>query len=676
MSVSFCLRPVVECTGRTAKSIVQPNRFRSCTFETYPVAPAPLTMTSVAFPKSIFSELASNLPRHACRTGESITMSSKKSWLSIGITSFNGKISLTFLFLLLALPAFAAGGTCPSAANYLDSTTGSLVTLSSLGVNSCYYIAANGSDSNNGLSEAAPWAHAPGMPNCSGNCATVAGVCGSNNCTGTGFIFRGGDTWHFGATTNPSSGGTLTSAGGTGGTLANPIYFGVDQSWYTGGSWVRPIWTGDNPTCGATRSNCTSGSIGSYHLSQYYVASCANQIGTSNIFVNIAGASHMMFDNFEMTGLCQSAPGQPGGHDQYFSYGSSGDIKYLNLYIHGWTHLRFADVNGGGNCNGSNVCFNLMIFAGGHHQAPDDVHRYEVVDGADSDPIAAMVCYCDFWDVAYGYYGNHSGVITRFQHLYHDNLYEYWYENGHGNVMESVGDASGTNAFYNNVTRHINTTNDPGDPMYWPYPPPGTTLYWFNNLSYDVTNMEYFNVGQNPPETAGQGPIVAFNNTFQANAPGGGIFSCATTYPMQLIAANNHYITEASTGFCTNPPSGSTDTTSLTMKNAIATADGYTSSENYSFSPISSSSPTVGKGTNSAAFCEALNTASLTAAASACQSDTSYSCSYNNSNHTISCPARTVNARPGNGNWDIAAYEYGNAPPPPNPPTGLAAVVE
>ena len=69
-------------------------------------------MTSVAFPKSIFSELAANLPRHACRTGESITMSSKGTWLNAGITSFNGKIILALLFLLLALPAFAAGGAC------------------------------------------------------------------------------------------------------------------------------------------------------------------------------------------------------------------------------------------------------------------------------------------------------------------------------------------------------------------------------------------------------------------------------------------------------------------------------------------------------------------------------------------------------------------------------------
>ncbi len=121
MSVSLHLQAFVDCDGLTHKSTVQPNRYRPCPFETYPSSPVLFTMTSVAFPKSIFSELAANLPRHACRTGESITMSSKRSWLYVGITSFNGKISLTFLFLLLALPAFAAGGACPSGANYTES---------------------------------------------------------------------------------------------------------------------------------------------------------------------------------------------------------------------------------------------------------------------------------------------------------------------------------------------------------------------------------------------------------------------------------------------------------------------------------------------------------------------------------------------------------------------------
>lgn len=67
---------------------------------------------------------------------------------------------------------------------------------------STYFIAANGSDSNNGSSKTTPWLHAPGMPNCTGKCASTTPKPGDQ------FIFRGGDTWHFG-----NSSASLTSAG-------------------------------------------------------------------------------------------------------------------------------------------------------------------------------------------------------------------------------------------------------------------------------------------------------------------------------------------------------------------------------------------------------------------------------------------------------------------------------
>ena len=47
--------------------------------------------------------------------------------------------------------------------------TVSLITASASATT--YYIAANGSDSNNGTSKTTPWLHAPGMPNCTSNCA-------------------------------------------------------------------------------------------------------------------------------------------------------------------------------------------------------------------------------------------------------------------------------------------------------------------------------------------------------------------------------------------------------------------------------------------------------------------------------------------------------------------------
>src|SRR5437762_14246 len=54
-----------------------------------------------------------------------------------------------------------------------------------------YYIAANGSDSNNGTSKTTPWLHAPGMTGCSGVCASASPKPGDR------FIFRGGDTWDY-----------------------------------------------------------------------------------------------------------------------------------------------------------------------------------------------------------------------------------------------------------------------------------------------------------------------------------------------------------------------------------------------------------------------------------------------------------------------------------------------
>src|ERR1039458_4010452 len=103
------------------------------------------------------------------------------------------------IFLAFSLSAFGTGGSCPSGANYTNPTnpTGPLVAPSNAvyGITSCYYIAANGSDSNDGLSEASghPWLHAPGMQNCSSNCAAV-NILAPAVSAGIGIIFPGGGT--------------------------------------------------------------------------------------------------------------------------------------------------------------------------------------------------------------------------------------------------------------------------------------------------------------------------------------------------------------------------------------------------------------------------------------------------------------------------------------------------
>ena len=126
----------------------------------------------------------------------------------------------------------------------------------------------------------------------------------------------------------------------------------------------------------------------------------------------------------------------------------------------------------------------------------------------------------------------------------------------------------------------------------WPYPATGTTDYIFNNLIYDVGPMEYINIGQSGTAV---GNYTFFNNTFQSNA-NQTIFNCNYLSGGMLTDTNNHFIDDGTQ--YSSPCNNRTTTTALRLTNAQATADGYTSSEIYGYSPTSGSSPTVRAGTN------------------------------------------------------------------------------
>lgn len=564
-------------------------------------------------------------------------------------------LGLLFSFLLLALPAFASGGSCPSGSNYLDPASDTPVTLSSLGIRSCYYIAANGSDSNSGTSEASPWQHAPQMPNCSANCAAAQNQ-GGGIPPGTGLILRGGDTWHFGTSTAPATGGTWNFNTGQYpmGTSSNPIYVGVDQAWFSGSSWARPILTGDNPTSASTS-----------------LSSCSHQTsGDGNDMIDISGLQYYIIDNFEMTGLCQSSVGQPGGNDTYVRYGSlRATSTFTNLYIHGWTHVRFAGPNGSGSCTGSNVCFNIFAFQGSViGGGAGEVIQNVVVDGSDSDPAGAGLCFGGFYDVSNSVFRYTSQCVTSTLHTFHDNLYEYFFENGHSNVLESSNNEfNGNNTVYNNVFRHLETSGGTGGVGMWLFPTAGNTDYVFNNMMYDVGSMELVNIG-NHGSTVGSYTI--FNNTFQTSISQS-IFNNMYLSGGMLTDSNNQFIDDGS------PYQASTNRNSdhaSIMSNSSAASAGYSASGTYAFAPTSAGSPTVGTGTNRQGYCSALSGA----AATACQSDTTYACSYNMGNNTVSCPMRNVTARASSGAWDIGAQAFGTLStqnPPPTAPTGLQATV-
>ena len=310
-------------------------------------------------------------------------------------------------------------GACPTGANYVNpaNPTGSRVTLSSLGITSCYYVSAAGSDSlYDGTSETisgshGPFLHSPGMANCSSNCAAV------KLSAGMGVIFRGGDTWHYGNSGATPYAGVVSGCADNGdnaaglcldaidATSSNPIYYGVDLAWYSGSSWTRPIFTADNPLCsantvgtlsdGATCSSWTD----QYGQPGYYVSSCPYQVGNSNNLVDVGYSKYIYLDNFELTGLCMSHTGQPSNFDSYVAYGSAqAPLYFLNLYIHGASHLQFGAYNSNPSCHSVPlVCVNTSAFAGSvSNGSVGETLEFNVVDFSDSDPTGQMACYGGF----------------------------------------------------------------------------------------------------------------------------------------------------------------------------------------------------------------------------------------------------------------------------------------
>jgi hypothetical protein len=246
----------------------------------------------------------------------------------------------------LLIPTFAFAGTCPSAAQYINplNPTGALVTLASLGVTNCFYFAANGSDSNAGDSEASghPWLHAPQMPNATGNAAAHTPA------PGDGFIVRGGDTYHY-FSGSPQVGlpsGWPTGANGYAwrmthsGTASQLIYWGVDEGWFTGASWVQPIFTNDNPNFLPPSPNAFDG------LSTA-VSSCAFPQGNLDD-IAATGPSYYIIDNFHFTGMCwndQSSNSSQSGLNEHnyikhYQGGGSGTNPYwfINILMDGWSH--------------------------------------------------------------------------------------------------------------------------------------------------------------------------------------------------------------------------------------------------------------------------------------------------------------------------------------------------
>ena len=565
--------------------------------------------------------------------------------------------SLLYLAALLgcAASAFASGGPCPANVP----VTG----------NNCYFIAASGSDSNSGTSEGSPWQHAPGMPNCSGNCAAA------KPSSGQGFIFRGGDTWHFGNPgASPYTGGKWDMdnwGGGTctyGGSTSGCIYWGVDTTWFSSPSWTRPILTADNPP------------------STSLVASCAYQVGTNNNMMAIYNGEYL--DNFEITGFCSSRVNASSGPSQdiLVQYGGTGNIFETNLYIHGWTATTKAGTG--------NSVIPCTLLGGSTQSTAQQFVSQLVIDGADSNPGSCA------WGT-YPMFTHFKDSIIRYTtqgvgqgcHDIHDNVFEYIYNPNlptHGNILECNADAAGStpNVFYNNIMRHIASGFFSAGQVGWWFCPNGTAEeFWFNNLAYDTGangSGNFWAVAGAPTYSGCTNAATQkmFNNTLSGALQPCHLSGSNKTGGQYLTVVNEHLMNTVWDG--SGCAGGSSNSSNVSQTWSQSDGQGYTtgspgftdadSCANEATTPCNttaSSDATVGKGSNLQSYCSTLASFSSEPAisvdaANACKYSMTDGCAYNAQSHTMVCPAQSLVSRPLTTAWDSGAYQFSGVPAPTN----------
>jgi hypothetical protein len=537
-----------------------------------------------------------------------------------------------------------------------------------------YYIASSGSDSNSGTSKTAPWLHAPGMPKCTATCASVKPAPGDS------YIFRGGDTWHFGASS------TMTYVGSSGwdwtwnGSNGNPIYIGVDQTWYSGSAWVRPIMSGDNP------------------LSTSFVSSCSYDQSTANaLWLN--QASYVTVDNFEWPGRCWSSPSSNSA--AIYSYQTC-NVIISNNYFHGWTAVSGSEDN-------------QMILGGSNGSSCGSATHNQIVgnvfDGSDSSAGTANSSACSrgfepgmpcqsgmgIYSEGYDIHGNvfrylSNIAVTVNTSTFHDNLAEYLYTSyapsdiaPHSNVLNEVTNISGAStSFYNNVIRHTYVSQD----IYLTVGS-GGAAYVFNNVFFD--NLRYDASGDSAPtncihlqaqSSSGSQSLYFYNNTMDndvGDPTGGGcqldfMQAGAPTYAWNGPAyfENNHLIGYGTLSNLYVCNSGATcsykdNGNEIYQTEAVANSQGYVPGNNYS--------PTAGGATIGAGSIISSSTCNVFSQSSALCSGTSDGANEQNSKGGETAVSPAITVIPRTPSWDVGAYQFGGTSAP-TPPTGLAAIVQ
>ena len=417
-----------------------------------------------------------------------------------------------------------------------------------------YYIDYSaGADNNNGTSKSTPWKRAPGMK---GFAASYQHVAGDR------FIFKGGVTWPVGVFQ------MLITAGGS--SDSNRDWYTVDQTWFAGSSWARPIFDFQHTLLGA---------------------------GWTQAAGVLVRASYITFQGLDVAN--HRAPWEGNGVGTWGSTSicldNSSYVTISQCVIRDWdqpTPLPDGASGGGGVMRVNNGQNNLVTDC--------EFHQANVA-------LKNGTCVWNIPVVRYSEFHNTPSAIFSAQ-LIHDN---YFHDipnptdpQMHSNIMLCPG---GLTAF-NNVIHDVQNR--------------AQVIYVSPGFGGPATDLIYNNVvwSTGQPcialETDGinhQGAVARiFNNTLVGWA-GGGL--CIRVINRQngnfptLDIRNNHLIS-STYPICYNYAAGNCGAVNtLTIQNNLiqtlpqAIAGGYTMAN--LFRPTSSSSPTVGLGQNLASFLSA-----------------------------------------------------------------------
>lgn len=454
----------------------------------------------------------------------------------------------------------------------------------------------NGSDTNSGTNKSSPWKKCPGMPGFGGSYSHAAG---------DRFIFKGGVTW-------PTSSLPLTF--GYSGTSGAYDYYGVDQSWHSGGSWSRPIFD--------------------------------KQRAGDKIVVFPAGRQYIQLDNIDIRNV---KVGSGFGVGSVIVNGNS-NITISKCWIHAWYHVDPLPGGDQGTYGG--------IINNPFGQSPPAVISNFLVTHCDiGSPESGgnsggalyypgEVAFCKIHDVPNAILlggGNvHDNEFYNIRHSYdpaaHDNL---WYLSNWG------GNQQVTNVpayFYNNYI-HDCTVSELLYPNLNAY---GTkNIYIYNNVvtrcsgSSKVVDVDTYQM------VNGAANIYIFNNTFEhSSATFIRVGDRRPTYaaPNRIDFFNNHFIGGGSQ-FVPSGTLSSSNGNNVQHTSVVAAALAGFKIDTL-FAPSLLSAITVGKGVNKAN----MNLPGI---------------GYDTSLGGLRKPLK----RPATGNWSIGAYEFTDSPVAPPGPT-------